>query len=541
MPRRLSRLAIALVALCAALATTAGAAFAEPVAIPGNPMTVYVGSQGQLQAFLSGKEDGIYFAPQEQLGDAGFFLAIPEEEVWGFTGSAGPFGLAQYEEVAQGPVTGSGTAADPYTQVTEYVAPIAGAGVRVTETTTYVNGATEFTNKWQVTNETGLLVKFRAFAAADFYFEGDDRGTGVFTQGPPRFIGGTNVDTGRSGGFVEVTGGVSPSPPWTHYQELAWPDIWDNVIQEAAHPGVHFNDTVEANDVDNAGGVEWDQYETSGLPNGESATFEVIARVAVPAALMLDPTNAGAPQGVPIGITATALDSVGAPYAGQALRYAITGVNPGTGVLTLDGSGKAVITDPGTNAGGDTISAFVDFNNDGVREANEPQASALATFLDSVPPSCTVKIKGDRPGGRGGAGNTLVISVNCDETTSLTVRATLIAPVLRKHHKARGKKAHRSNATAAKKRGKHRKRRKRRIKLPKSTATIQPGVNAAVKVKVPKGIARRYAGRKLTARIVATVRDSSGNATTTRTTSKVKIKQPKHKKHRKHRRRHGGR
>jgi hypothetical protein len=534
MPRSLSRLAIALMALSAALAATAGAASAEPVAIPGNPMTVYVGPQGQLQAFLSGRVEGIYYHPGEQLGDAGFFLAIPEEEVWGFEGTAGPEGLAPYEEVEQGPVTGSGSAADPLTQVTEYAIP---GDLYVTETTTYVNGATEFTNRWEVTNESGATARFRAFAAADFYFEGDDRGTGVFTLGPPRFIGGTNVDTGRSGGFVEVTGGAGLSPPWSHYQELPYPNIWDEVIQNAADPAVHFNDTVDPEDEDNAGGVEWDQYETNGLLDNHTATFEVITRVAVPAALMLDPTNAGAPQGVPIGITATALDSIGAPYAGQALRYTITGVNPGTGALTLDGSGKAVITDPGTNAGGDTISAFVDFNNDGVREDNEPQASAVASFVDSIPPSCTVKVKGDRPGGIGGAGNRLVISVNCDETTSLTVRTTLIAPAPRPK-KGRHKKAHRSVATAAKKRGKHH-RKKRKIKLPKSTATIEPGVDAAVNVKVPKGIARRYAGRKLTARIVAAVTDGTGNTTTTKTTRKVRIAKPKQKKHRKNR--HSGR
>lgn len=540
MSRSLSRLALAVVAVCATLGATAGAALAEPVAIPGNPMTVYVGGQGQLQAFLSGSEDGIYYHPTEQLGDAGFFLAFPGEGVWGFEGTAGPHGLEQYEEVAQESVTGSGTAADPFSQVTEYRAGPT-SGIRIVQTTTYVNGATEFKNKWEVTNETGASVEFRAFAAADFYFEGDDRGTGVFTLGPPRFIGGTNVDTGRSGGFVEVTGGASLSQSWSHYQELPYPNIWTEVIEEAAEPGVHFNDTVDPNDEDNAGGVEWDQYETTGLANNASATFEVIARVAVPAALQLNPTNAGAPQGVPINITGTALDSVGAPYAGQLLHYDITGVNPGTGNLTLDAAGKAVIVDPGANAGGDTISAFVDFNHDGVREANEPQASALATFLDSVPPSCKVTVKGDRPGGKGGAGNALVISVNCDETTSLTVRTILIAPVLGKHRKAHGKKAYGSSATAARKRHKGHKKRKRRIKLPKSTATIQPGADTAVSIKVPKGIARRYAGRRLTAKIVATVTDSSGNTATTKTTSKVKIKQPRHKKHRRHHRRHGGR
>ena len=69
-----------------------------------------------------------------------------------------------------------------------------------------------------------------------------------------------------------------------------------------------------------------------------------------------------------------------------------------------------MITDPGTNAGADTVVAFVDFNNNGTREAAEPQASALATFVDSVPPTCSVKVSGDRPGGSGGAGKPLIIT-----------------------------------------------------------------------------------------------------------------------------------
>jgi hypothetical protein len=538
MPRSLSRMVVAMAVVSAGLAMTASTASAA-VSINGDPMTVYVGPQGQLQARVAGGADGIYYAPFSDEGDAGFFLAFPPGGgVWGFEGTAGPEGLEPYVPVGQGPVTGDGSSGNPFTQVTEYEVPMGAGGIRVTETTTYLNGETQFMNKWEVKNESGILtpVRFRAFAAADFYFEGDDRGTGVFTEGPPRFIGGTNVDTGRSGGFVEVTGaGDGVSPPWSHYQELPWPNVWTDVIEKAGE-GAQFNDTVDPNDEDNAGGVEWDQYESIGLGSGESATFELIGRVGVPAALRLEPTNAGAPQGVPIFVTATALDSSDAPYAGKVLRYDITGVNPGNGALTLNSAGQAVIGDPGTNAGGDTISAFVDFNDNGTREPNEPQASALATFVDNIPSSCKVAVKGDRPGGRGGAGNKLVIRVNCSEAARLTIRTTLFAPRLRRHHK----RAHRSSATASKKHKKGKKRRKKRkIRLPKATATVQPGVGTAVKIKVPKGIARRYAGRKLEAKVVATVRDGAGNLSTARSTSKVKIKS-RHKKHRKHRK-HGSR
>ena len=122
-----------------------------------------------------------------------------------------------------------------------------------------------------------------------------------------------------------------------------------------------------------------------------TATFSLVARSAVPSALQLNPPNAGSPKGVPINFTAAAVDTTGTPYAGRTLRYAITGANnPGDRAGRRSAPhGNAVITDPGTNAGADTVVAFVDFNNNGTREPAEPQASALATFVDSIPPSCT--------------------------------------------------------------------------------------------------------------------------------------------------------
>lgn len=523
-------LAAALMAACLALFVGAGSASAL-VRIDGNPMTVYIGSQGQIQSLLSGSVDRIYYAPFEELGDAGFFLAFPFESVYGFEGTAGPSlsepeeteGLEPYEPIEQYDVTGNGSAADPFRQVTEYEA----SGVRVTQTTTYVNGTTDFKNKWVVKNETGGTVKFRAFAAADFYFEGNDFGTGVFSSGPPRFIGGTNADSGRSGGFLEVEDGLSPL--WDHYQELSYPDVWTDVIQKAWDPDVGFNDTVNPEEVDNAGGVEWDTYNGKGLKNGASATFEVISRTGIPAALQLNPTNVGSPQGVPAYITATALDSSSVPYAGRLLRYSIAGVNPGAGSLTLNSAGQAVIADPGVNVGGDTISAFVDFNSDGVREPNEPQASTLATFVDTIAPSCRVKVKGDRNGGRGGAGNRIVITVKCNDTARIAVRTTLFPKRVRRHRSGRAK-AHGSSGTASRRRG-------RAIKLPKTKATIPPGSAKAVRIKVPKPIARKYAGRKLKAKIVTIAQDSIGNVKRSRKWTKVRIAKLKPKKHRRHGRR----
>ena len=74
-PRRAASIA----ALCtlAAWATLATPALAAPTALSGNPLTVYVGERGQLQAYRADSDSGIFFAPQSRAGDAGFFLAFP--------------------------------------------------------------------------------------------------------------------------------------------------------------------------------------------------------------------------------------------------------------------------------------------------------------------------------------------------------------------------------------------------------------------------------------------------------------------------------
>jgi hypothetical protein len=506
-------------AFAAFAAFSPASAPAVPTEIPGSPLKVYVDDQGQLQAFREGIASGIFYPPPEvgpnngQTGDAGFFLAFPtstplplQGTEWGFTGTAGPDGLNQYTPGTQSPTTGTGTAADPFTQVTTYSVG-SPAEVLITQTTTYVNGAESFDVRWDVQNATGGPIRFKALAAADYFFEGSDVGTGIYTDGPPRFIGGTNADTGRSGGFAEILDG---SPPWSAYQALEYgpgeSQVWGKVQAAGDSTNASFDNTVVGEAVDNAGGVEWDKYVSEDLAAGATTTFRVTVRNAVPAALQLTPTNAGSPRGVPITITATAKDSTGIPYAGRTLRWQITGANPGGGSAVLDGNGSAPIVDPGANAGNDTVIAFVDFNNNGTREAVEPQASALATFLDNVAPNCRVSISGDRPVG-GGQGRPLVIRVTCNEEARVTVNTALRAPVTR-----------RGSSSAQRRR-----RRARTIRLRPVRAIARPGRAVPVRIRIPKSVRRRYAGKRLRARITVTARDNSGNVRRRAVTRRIRL------------------
>jgi 6,7-dimethyl-8-ribityllumazine synthase len=516
-----SRLAAAITAALTLGALAAASAPAATTALGGSPLNVYVGDRGQLQAFRADQPNGIFYHPTSREGDAGFFIAdLDVPAVYGFQGSAGPLGLTPYTIGSQSAVTGSGSAADPLKLVTTYSYPTFYA---ITQTTTYVNGSQQFRIHWDVKNVSGATRHFKALAAADFYFEGSDKGTGIFTQGPPRFIGGTNADSGASGGFEEVPSSTSLSP-WSAYQALPFGNgptaVWGKVENAAASSPASFDNTVVGEQVDNAGGVEWDQYVTGGTPgalaNGATASFELVARNAVPSALQFNPTNAGSRQGVPIAFTVTALDTNGQPYAGKTLRYQIVGANATTGAVTTNSAGTAVITDPGNNAGADTVIAFLDFNNDGTRQAVEPQASALGTFVDNIPPSCTVKVSGDRPGGSGGEGKPLIISVKCPEQATVVIQTSL-QPVS-------------ANSRAATVDKKKKRKKKVTIKLKTRTVVVPPGKALAVSYKIPQTVRRKYAGKTVKITTTAKARDAAGNVKTAKATRTVKFAKYKKKK-----------
>jgi hypothetical protein len=512
-----TRLMAAVAAVLALAALAATSAPAATTALGGSPLNVYVGDLGQLQAFRAGQTNGIFYRPSAPEGDAGFFIADRDTGlVYGFDGNAGPFGLTPYTAGVQTGPTGTGTAADPLKVVTTY--GVTGR-YAITQTTTYVNGSQQFRIRWDVTAIGGAR-HFKALAAADFYFEGSDRGTGIFTQGPPRFIGGTNADTGNSGGFEEVPGASS----WSAYQALAYgndaTEVWGKVEAAAASDAASFDNTVVGEQVDNAGGVEWDQYRSGGTPgslaSGNTASFELVARNAVPSALQITPTNAGSPQRVPVSFQVTALDTNGQPYAGRTIRYQIVGANAGAGQATTNANGQAILTDPGTNAGADTVIAFLDFNNNGTREAVEPQASALATFVDNIRPTCKVKVTGDRPGGSGGAGKPLVITVNCGEGATVTIKTAL---------QVSGGKA-RAAAVDKKKRKK-----KTTVKLKTRKVVVTAGKPTKVSYKIPDSVRRKFAGKTVKVTTTISARDLAGNTSTAKTSRTLKFAKYKKKKH----------
>lgn len=376
--RRLGALAvvITLLTLASVVPAIAGAVTAT---IEGSPLRIFVYGGSNLQANLENAPTNVFYSPNDAIGDAGLFFrfhdAIPASGI-GAGDVAGPqtqAGIApdiDYTPFSQTGVTGTGSAASPYQVVSVYkVADV----LEITQTVKYVNGETTFRVGYVVKNLTGSAVRFRASHAADLYLEGSDLGTGFLDAGPPRIVGGQSETTGRSGGIQEVT-------PWSHFQAAEYGQIWSII-----NSGTGFDDTVVDSEVDNGVGVEWNDYDTTGLPAGQTAAYELVWRFGV-AGLGIQPSTATRPVGTSHLVGISAIGPTGQPLANKTIRWTITGQHPASGTLTTSAAGQASYTWLGTKAGQDTFTAYVDLNGNSTRETNEPQGSGTVDWVPGAPP-----------------------------------------------------------------------------------------------------------------------------------------------------------
>jgi hypothetical protein len=524
------------------------------VTIPGSPLTVYVGPRGECQSsyLVNGEVAGNFYFGGNQVGDCGFFLAFPkispgqpvplQGKTFGFNGQAGPHLAGIYEKVSQSGVTGAGTETSPYSQTTVFSVK---EGVityaEITEVTTYVNGAPQFTSTYTVKNMFSSPLPFRAMYAGDLYVNGNDVGIGVFLGGPPRFIGGQNTSSGVIGGFQEVT-------PWTSFQEGYWAtpfgevsptdngiwhDVESNLESKQKEEEAAFNDTIEPMELDNGAGVEWNQFATSGLTPGASTAFTIINRTQIPSTLKFSPASQTLTQGQTETISATAVDTANQPYSGKALRYAVTGANPQSGAVTLNSTGQAQVSYVGKNPGIDTIQMYVDLGGTGVQTLNDPSGTATVTFAPLPPvskpgppaPNSGYKVQSIKANSNG----TITITFVPDQGGTATLEVTVPTGTIARHEAIAARRAKRCRKGQIKIKGKCR---------PKTTvsgrvsATGVAGVPLTLTVKPSSKVLNALKKGK-TVHLTATLTYSSslGGAPTVQTFSlAVKGRRPHHHK-----------
>jgi hypothetical protein len=263
-----------------------GAARADVVAMPGEPVTVFADGLGSLQFTVNDSPTGELYGGTQDIAGNGLALRVG-------AAVSDPGGFDRVPR--QAPViSGQGTR----TLTSAYDVPR--LGLRVAETETYASGAKDVTVEYQVTNTTDAPLTFSAGELADLYVANRDDGTGVFTAGPPRFVGGADRFEG-SDGLVEVAGST-----WTAYQESEF----SAVFQSFAADGL--TGTIDETDVDNGVGAEWT---VPGLAAGATKTIDVIWRLdprapTVAAPVILSPAQGSTLRRATFTVSGTAPASV---------------------------------------------------------------------------------------------------------------------------------------------------------------------------------------------------------------------------------------
>lgn len=538
-PQGLIAIALSIVGLLCAGAASASAD--GTVTFPGGPLIVSVGSLGECQSSYPDVGTN-YYPPSGTLGDCGFFIAFPKtgaeqpallkEKVFGFQGAAGPHlpsGEIYTAIEPQGPVTGTGTAGDPYTEVTRFKVRVEGKDYAViTDTTKYVNGEAQFTSTYTVENVTGkggetattaTPLYFHAIMAGDLFVANDDHGTGVFLGGPPKFIGGQNANTGTLGGFIEA------SPAWTNYEEGDWDEVIWNAVRGSALAEAVFHNAIDPTLIDNGAGVSWDDHLSSGLASGSSASYTIINRSQVPTTLGVQPINQTLTVGQTGTVKVTATDNVGTPYGGRPLVYSIGGANPKSGSVTTDANGVATISYVGTKAGIDVNQMFLDLAGTGVKASQDPSTTSQITWLPAPPaPNSSYKVQSIKANSDGTITITFVPSQDGTALMEVTVPTATIS-----RNAAVAAKAKKCKRNQVKIKGKCR---------PKTTvsgkisAKGKAGVALKLTVKPSRKVkAALKKGRKVKLTAKLTYKSALGGKPTAQTFHVTVPKKKKHKKH----------
>lgn len=379
--RRALLIAGALMTMLSVPAVAPPLAGAAPAAVDGSPLELVVFDAGNVQARDETQASDFLYKSATENGGAQFFLGFPEQvraDAAEKVASPDPVTSSSfaYTPVTAPVVTGNGLPATPYTITTVYrVTGIGGNLLDVTQVVTYQNGQQRFNVSYAVKNVSAGAIRFRASAGADL-FEGSDNGFGVFDGGPPLLAGGQSAATGRWAGVEQG------SPAWSHHQTGAFQGIWDTIGNPAASG---LNDTVNDADIDHGAAVQWDNHYVTGLAPNATANYSVAWRTGINGSsatpeLSITPAGASQVTGQNHVVTMTADGRAGWPLSNRSVRYTVTGANPSQGTLSTNAFGVTSKALTATNAGTDTITAFVDLNGNTTQDAGEPGDSAQVTW-----------------------------------------------------------------------------------------------------------------------------------------------------------------
>jgi len=186
------------------------------------------------------------------------------------------------------------------------------------------------------------------------------------------------------------TTGVTTTNPGISGQTLTWAGPFS--VPASGDVTLHFNVTVATTTgvyFNNAGG---EAGAIPVVPTGPTAAITVTGSGAgTPAVLVLTPPAATNTVGTQHCVTATVTDANANPTPGITVDFSVSGANaPADASAPTDSSGQASSCYTGTVTGTDTISAFADTNNNGLKDTGEPSDTATKTWTAGAPATLTL-------------------------------------------------------------------------------------------------------------------------------------------------------
>ena len=258
------------VVLFAAIALISAAAFAQTtptgpqiVSIVGDPLKINIAADGSFQVFNAAVPgNGQFFPTGSQYGDAGIFadvsgtLFAPSFSTHGGTATGGIGTNTPWTGRSISQVQGSGEGASPYTVTVS----LAGGGVSVVMTITYVNGDNFFRIRTALSSAGNRTVKL--FLAGDIFLASSDAGVFFFE---PNLHAPGGVDCAVPPTYHILLIPTNPTQA-SHVADNTFGNIWTQIAAR------RLNDNVTPTScVDNGAALEWDNVLTAGVT---SATIQ---------------------------------------------------------------------------------------------------------------------------------------------------------------------------------------------------------------------------------------------------------------------------
>ena len=219
------------------------------VTIAGSPLTIVIGDETSMEVYNSTVPGGGQYFPTDctagETADSGVFAGIGGV-IYGPDFGQHPCGSATgsfptpWTKVSLSPVTGTGTSGSPFTVV--IVVDAGATGLRLTDTITYVNGASAANIALAFSDTGNAAVTWDTFIGADLYLASSDSGT-------PALVGGAAA--GKDCQFQNYTILFGNATPNDRYSANGYGTIWSEISAG------NLSNTVATGCLDNGIANEW--------------------------------------------------------------------------------------------------------------------------------------------------------------------------------------------------------------------------------------------------------------------------------------------